>query len=94
MIVHRVVMPDSGCVSWAVLGEHGVPLEPVESYLAYLAALEQSPNTRQQATVNRTLIARADSNGQFRLADNLRRVQDSLERIIPALEQLDGQPKI
>jgi hypothetical protein len=34
---------------------------------------------RQQATIN----------GQFRLAENLRRVQDSLERIIPALEQLD-----
>ena len=45
---------------------------------------------RQQANVNRTLIARADSNGQFRLADNLRRVQDSLDRIIPALEALDG----
>ena len=38
---------------------------------------------------NRKLLARADSNGQFRLAENLRRVQDSLERIIPALEQLD-----
>lgn len=45
---------------------------------------------RQQAGVNKKLIARADSNGQFRLADNLRRVQDSLERIIPALEALDG----
>jgi integrase len=43
---------------------------------------------RQQAGVNRTLIARADNNGQFRLADNLRRVQDSLDRIIPALEAL------
>jgi integrase len=47
---------------------------------------------RQQATTNKKLIARADSNGQFRLADNLRRVQDSLERIIPALEQLDDNP--
>ena len=46
---------------------------------------------RQQSTVNKKLIASADSNGQFRLADNLRRVQDSLERIIPALEELDGQ---
>jgi Phage integrase family len=44
---------------------------------------------RQQATINKKLLARADSNGQFRLAENLRRVQDSLERIIPALEQLD-----
>jgi integrase len=49
---------------------------------------------RQQAGTNRTLIARADSNGQFRLADNLRRVQDSLDRIIPALEALgdENQP--
>lgn len=48
---------------------------------------------RQQATVNKKLLARADSNGQFRLAENLRRVQDSLERIIPALEELDhGKP--
>jgi hypothetical protein len=38
--------------------------------------------------VNRKLIARADSNGQFRLATNLRRVQDSLDKIIPALEAL------
>jgi integrase len=45
----------------------------------------------QQATVNKKLIARADSNGQFRLADNLRRVQDSLDRIIPALELLDRE---
>ena len=44
---------------------------------------------RQQAATNKKLIARADSNGQFRLSDNLRRVQDSLDRIIPALEQLD-----
>lgn len=46
---------------------------------------------RQQAGVNRTLIARADSNGQFRLAVNLRRVQDSLDRIIPALEALSNE---
>ena len=43
---------------------------------------------RRQAHSNRWLIARADADGQFRLADNLRRVQDSLERIIPALEAL------
>jgi len=44
---------------------------------------------RQQATANRRLIARADANGQFRLAENLRQVQASLEHIIPALESLD-----
>jgi integrase len=43
---------------------------------------------RRHAATNRKLIARADANGQFRLADNLRQVQASLERIIPALEHL------
>ena len=49
---------------------------------------------RRQADTNRQLIARADADGQFRLADNLRQVQDSLDRIIPALEALgdDRQP--
>ncbi|HZT64219.1 MAG TPA: tyrosine-type recombinase/integrase [Acidimicrobiales bacterium] len=40
---------------------------------------------RKHAASNRRLLARAEADGQFRLADNLRRVQDSLERIIPAL---------
>lgn len=47
---------------------------------------------RQHATVSRKLIARADANGQFRLAGNLRRVLDSLDQIIPALEALDNEP--
>jgi integrase-like protein len=49
---------------------------------------------RRQATTNRKLIARADANGQFRLAANLRQVQTSLDRIIPALEALpnDDEP--
>lgn len=46
---------------------------------------------RRQAKANRALIARADAGGQFRLADNFRRVQDSLERIIPALEALTDE---
>ncbi len=41
---------------------------------------------RRQADGNRRLIARAEANGQFRLVENLRQVQSSLERIIPALE--------
>jgi integrase len=45
---------------------------------------------RQQAAANQKLIARADANGQFRLAENLRQVQASLDHIIPALEALDG----
>ncbi len=43
--MQRVVMPVTGAVSWTVLGGDGATLEPVESYLAYLAALERSPNT-------------------------------------------------
>ena len=46
---------------------------------------------RRQAATNSRLIAQADANGQQRLAQNLRRVQANLERIIPALEALqDG----
>ena len=47
---------------------------------------------RQHAATNRKLIARADANGQFRLAGNLRQVQDSLDQIIPALEAIDQEP--
>jgi hypothetical protein len=43
---------------------------------------------RQQAEFNRVLIARAEASSQFRLAENHRRVQESLDRIIPALEAL------
>ena len=43
---------------------------------------------RRQAATNRTLIAQADANGQQRLAENLRRVQASLDQIIPALQAL------
>src|ERR1035437_3786211 len=47
VIVQRVVMPASGAVSWTVLGDDGWPVAAVESYLAYLAALERSPNTQR-----------------------------------------------
>jgi integrase len=48
---------------------------------------------RRQAATNRSLIAQADAKGQLRLAENLRRVQANLDRIIPALEALqdDGR---
>ncbi len=51
------------------------------------------PIHRAQAATNRTLIARAEADGRFRLVTNLRRTQDSLDAIIPALEALqhDGQ---
>jgi hypothetical protein len=43
---------------------------------------------QRQSATNRHLIAQADANGQQRLAENLRRVQASLDQIIPALETL------
>lgn len=45
---------------------------------------------RRHAHTNKRLIARADADGKFRLADNLRQVQTSLERIIPALEAIEA----
>ena len=38
-------MPVTGSESWTVLGEDGAVVAPAERYLAYLAALERSPNT-------------------------------------------------
>ena len=45
MRVQRVVMPVTGAESWTVLGEDGAVVAPAERYLAYLGALERSPNT-------------------------------------------------
>ena len=45
MRVQRVVMPGSGVESWTVIGDDGVPVEPVERFLGYLASVERSPNT-------------------------------------------------
>lgn len=47
MIMQRVLMPVSESVSWTVLGEDLEPVEPIESFLTYLAALERSPNTQR-----------------------------------------------
>ena len=46
---------------------------------------------RRQAANNQQLIARADADGHERLAENLRRVQANLEKIIPALDALDDE---
>src|SRR5450755_266819 len=49
---------------------------------------------RRQAAANSRLIAQAEGKGQLRLAENLRRVQANLDRIIPALEALqDDGPR-
>lgn len=44
MRVQRVLMPDSG-ESWTLLGDDHVPVEPAERWLAYLTAVDRSPNT-------------------------------------------------
>src|SRR4249920_949070 len=45
MFVAQVVLPGSRHRSWTVLGTDGVPVEPVERYLAFLTDVERSPNT-------------------------------------------------
>src|SRR6478752_4500087 len=44
-VVQRVVTPSSRRESWTVIGRDGVPIEPIERYLAYLTDVERSPNT-------------------------------------------------
>jgi integrase/recombinase XerD len=64
VIVYPVVMPGGGPASWTVLGEDGAPVESVESYVSYLAALERSPNTQRAYATSLKLwfefLARAD----------------------------------
>jgi len=45
MRVQRVLVPGSVVESWTLLGDEGVPVEPVERFLAFLAGVERSPNT-------------------------------------------------
>lgn len=45
MLVQRVAPPGSRVESWTVLGEDDRPIEPIERYLAYLTAIERSPNS-------------------------------------------------
>jgi site-specific recombinase XerD len=45
MRVQRVLAPELLSESWTLLGEGLLPVGPVESFLAYLTAIERSPNT-------------------------------------------------
>ena len=45
MKVQRVRIPDSEKVTWVVLGNDYLPIEPIRQYLAYLESIERSPNT-------------------------------------------------
>lgn len=45
MKVQRVRIPNTGQVSWLVLGDDYLPIQPVSDFLAFLENLERSPNT-------------------------------------------------
>src|SRR5260221_12378828 len=45
MLVHPVVIPGSGTLSWTVLGDGDVPVVPVDRFLSYLTDIGRSPNT-------------------------------------------------
>ncbi len=45
MLVHPVVIPGSGTLSWTVLGDDDLPVVPVDRFLAYLTDIGRSPNT-------------------------------------------------
>ena len=45
MQVQRVAVPGSRAESWTVLGDDDIPVVPVEGWLAYLTAIDRSPNT-------------------------------------------------
>jgi integrase/recombinase XerD len=45
MLVHPVVIPASGTLSWTVLGDDDVPVVPVDRFLACLTDIGRSPNT-------------------------------------------------
>ena len=47
---------------------------------------------RRQRSETRTLLATADADGRFRLADNHRQVLINLDRVINALEEI-GDPR-
>jgi integrase/recombinase XerD len=43
--VQRVLSPTGGAESWTLIGDDQRPVAPVEAYLAWLSAIERSPNT-------------------------------------------------
>jgi len=45
--VQRVRLPNSGQLTWTVIGKDYLPIAPIQTYLNYLESLERSPNTIQ-----------------------------------------------
>ena len=47
MKVQRIKLPSNGQITWILLGDDYLPINPVNNYLRYLEALERSSNTVQ-----------------------------------------------
>lgn len=47
MKVQRVRIPDSDRITWLVLDDNYLSIQPIQSYLQYLESIERSPNTIQ-----------------------------------------------
>lgn len=45
MKVQRIRLPESDLVSWMVLDNSYLPIQPIQNYLTYLENIEKSPNT-------------------------------------------------
>lgn len=45
MKVQRIKLPSSGQITWILIGDNYLPINPVNDYLRYLDSLEKSPNT-------------------------------------------------
>lgn len=50
MKVQRIRVPETDEVSWIVLDDDYLPIEPIQTYLAFLESLGRSPNTRRAIT--------------------------------------------
>ncbi len=67
--MQRVVMPDSGLESWTVLDKLGVPLEPVERFLAYLASIGVFAMMAYRNVAEQKKSRALDRRGQARITD-------------------------
>lgn len=47
MKVQRIKLPSTGQVTWILIGDNYLPINPVNEYLRYLESIEKSPNTIQ-----------------------------------------------
>lgn len=45
MKVQKVKIPNSDKVTWIVLGDDYLPIQPIQQFLSYLKSVEKSPNT-------------------------------------------------